>query len=234
MAEKPSTLALRAVRLLEGLPDEKLQALARECAWRTCAGGQLIISREARGHEVFLLVAGRARVTTYTSAGRQVTFRDFGPGEFFGEVAALDGAPRSADVLALDDAVVAIIPPDVFRRLLREAPEVAERVQRRLVDLVRELSDRIVELSTLTVQRRVCAELLRLARETGAKGNTVRLAPPPHHAELASRIGTYREQVTRELTAMVRAGVLRKERGALVLTDVRGLERRLETPESTA
>jgi CRP-like cAMP-binding protein len=111
---QPSSLGLRRVALLEGLSDERLESLARECAWRRYRAGQRIISRAAADRDVHLIVSGRVRVTTYSAAGRQVTFRDIDAGEMFGEVAAIDDMPRSADVVALEDALTASMPPAVF------------------------------------------------------------------------------------------------------------------------
>ena len=112
-----------------------------------------------------------------------------------------------------------------FLQLLDDEPRVARRVMQRLASLVRQLSERVVELSTLAVQNRLHGELLRLAREAGGGDNQAGIDPAPHHAELASLISTNREQVTRELNALVRSGVLRKDGRALVLEDAGRLER---------
>jgi CRP/FNR family cyclic AMP-dependent transcriptional regulator len=87
-----------------------------------------------------------------------------------------------------------------------------------------------VELSTLNVQQRVCAELLRLARATAHEGNAARIEPAPRHTELAHRVSTYREQVTRELSALARTGVLAREGSALVVHDLARLQRMAEEP----
>jgi CRP-like cAMP-binding protein len=222
---QPSLLGLRSIKLLEGLPDERLAALARECAWRRYAADQRIIARDAPDRDVYLLVAGRVRVTTYSSAGKQVTFSDEAAGEIFGDMAAIDGEPRSADVIALDEVLIASMSPAAFRRLLAQEPILAERVMRHLAGLVRRLSERVIDLSTLGVQNRIHAEILRLAREAGISRNTARIDPAPKHADIASQVSTYREQVTRELSALARAGVLGKNAGALVVRDVGKLEK---------
>ena len=222
---QPSALGLRRVALLEGLPDAALEALARECAWRNVAAGQRIVSRDAKDRDVYMIVGGRARVTIYSAAGRQVTFRDLGAGEFFGDIAAIDGEPRSADVVALESSLVASLAPAVFRRLLREHPDVAERILRGLASLVRRLSERVIDLSTLGVQNRIHADLLRRARAAGVTGNAARIDPAPKHADLASEVSTYREQVTRELSALAKAGIVGRDAGALVVRDVARLER---------
>lgn len=233
-AAQPSTLGLRAVALLDGLSSPALEALAQQCAWRNYAAGQEIIGRDANDRSVYLIVSGRARVTTYSLAGREVTFRDFGAGEFFGEIAAIDSAARSAVVVALESTLVASMTPAVFWRLLREHPVVAERVLRRLATLIRRLSERVIDLTTLGVQQRIHVELLRRAREAGVKGNAARIVPAPKHIDIASLVSTNREQVTRELSALTRAGVLGKETGALVVRDIARLERLIEEVRGTA
>src|SRR3954468_5406116 len=129
---QPSTLGLRAIELLEGLAPEKLDALARQCVWRNYEAGKRIISRNADDRDVYLLVSGRVRITTYSQGGRQVTFRDIAAGDIFGEVAALDKKPRSADVISLDSTLLASMSPPLFRRLLVDEPLVGERVMTRL------------------------------------------------------------------------------------------------------
>jgi CRP/FNR family transcriptional regulator, cyclic AMP receptor protein len=172
-----------------------------------------------------LIVSGRVRVTSFSVSGRQVTYRDIASGDWFGDFAAIDGMPRSADVVALQDSVVAAMSPAVFRTLLHEHPNACDRVLRRLVGSVRDLTERIFDLSTLGVQNRVHAELLRLGRQAGIMANSAHIDPVPTHAEIASQIGTYREQVTREISAMVRQGLLQRAGRALLIPDITRLEK---------
>lgn len=231
---QPSSIGLRSVRLLQGLSSERLEALARDCAWRNFDAEQSIISRAAPDRDLYFIVSGRVRVTTYSSAGRQVTFRDFGPGEHFGEVAAIDGMARSADVVGLESGLLASLPPAALARLLREEPALAERLLQDFAKLVRRLSTRVIDLSTLGVHQRLHAELLRLAREAGVQGNRARIDPAPKHADLASQVSTYREQVTRELSALARAKVLGKDGRALVVLDVGCLQKMVDEVKSGA
>jgi CRP-like cAMP-binding protein len=128
-------------------------------------------------------------------------------------------------VLALDHVLVASLSPAHFRELIAQEPLVREQVLQRLAGLVRLLSERVIALSTLGVQNRIHAELLHLARLSGQAGNRVRIAPAPKHADIASQVSTYREQVTREFSALARQGLLEKDGTALVLTDLARLER---------
>jgi len=225
---QPSSLGLRNIELLDGLAPEKLDALARQCVWRNYEAGKRIISRNASDRDVYLLVSGRVRITTYSQGGRQVTFRDVAAGETLGEVAAFDERPRSADVIALEPALLASMSPAAFRRLLADEPLLGQRMMTRLAGLVRSLSERVIDLSTLGVQNRIHAEILRLAREAGVVRNRARLDPGPKHADIASQVSTYREQVTRELSALAKAGILQKDGGALIVCDVVRLEKMVE------
>lgn len=229
-----SALGLRGIALLEGLPEDRLASLARCCTWRRFDAGQHIISRDGAERDVYLLVAGRVRITIYSASGRQITFRDERAGAVMGDVAALDGKPRSADAVALENVLVASLSPPAFRELMREAPAVAERELLRLTGLIRGLSERVIELSTLGVQNRIHAELLRLAREAGVQNNRARLDPAPRHADVASQVSTYREQVTRELSALARLGVVAKDGRALVVCDVERLARMVREVQAGA
>jgi CRP-like cAMP-binding protein len=222
---KPSALGLRGVRLLAGIPVEALAELAQQCRWRRFPAAQRVTSRQSQDRDVYLIVSGKVRITAYSAAGRQVTYRDVGAGDWFGDLAAIDGLSRSADVDTLEDTVLASITPTLFLRLLHEHPAVCDRILNRLVTLVRDLTERVFDFSTLGVQNRVHAELLRLARQAGVQGNTARIDPAPKHSDIASKVSTYREQVTRELSAMVKQGLLQRSDRALVIPDIDRLER---------
>lgn len=222
---EPSSLGLRRIDLLQGLPARRLDEIGRQCAWRHYEAGQRLVAREAADRDLHMIVSGTVRVTSYSAAGRETSFRDLPAGTSYGELSALDGRPRSVDVVAMSSSLIASLSPADFKALLREEWIVNERVLLRLADLVRRLTDRVLDLSTLTVQQRICRELLRLARERQAAGGGARIDPAPRHAELASLVSTYREQITRELSALVKLGVLARDGGALVVSDLARLER---------
>ena len=223
MTIQRSSLALQQIALLEGLSQQRFDQLAQRCQWRSVPAGTPLLLRSEEKSDIYFLVSGQLRVTTYSAGGRQITFRDLNAGEHLGEIAAIDGRPRSADAVTLKPSVVASLDRVAFLELLRDEPTVAERVMRNLTALVRQLSERVIDLSTMGVQNRVHAELLRLARDAGLQDNSARLDPAPTHAELASRVSTNREQVTREINALQRAGILEKDGKALVVRDVQRL-----------
>ena len=229
---RPSSLGLRQLDLLQGLAAERLDDIGSQCTWRQCEPGQRLIAREEDDRHVHFIVAGTMRVTSYSPGGRETSFRDLAAGISFGELSALDGRPRSADVVALTSGLIASMPPEAFVALLRTEWSVTQRVLLRLTDTVRRLMDRVLDLSTMNVQQRVCAELLRMAQSCGASGNQARLDPAPKHAELANLVSSYREQITRELSSLAKLGVLAREDGALVLLDLERLQQLARGPAS--
>ena len=115
--------------------------------------------------------------------------------------------------------------PEVIGSLVLAQHAVLERVLERLTQLLRDTSARVVELSTLGVQNRIHAELLRLAMKIGVHGNRSNLDPAPKHIDIASRVRTNREQVTRAISALAKAGLRAKEGSALIVVDVERLAR---------
>lgn len=228
MSRKPVTgsgVALGLAKLLQGVSRERLELLSRECAWYRYDKGAEIISQQDKARDVYFITSGAVRVRRYSAAGRQVSFRDVEVGAVIGDIAAVDGGPRSTDVTALVESVLAALPGAAFTRLLREEAVVHERYLCYLTGMVRALTERVTELSTLDVSHRVQAELLRLARRSGGPGNIASIDPAPTHAEIAEQVSTRREQVTRELSALTKQGLLQKKGSSLVVTDLDGLER---------
>ncbi len=220
---------LAGIAIFRDLSGPALDALAQRCQWRNYAPEQQILGHLDATREVFFIVEGAVRVVNYSLAGKAVTFADSGAGGVFGDYAAIDGEPRSANVVALSEALIASLSADNFWTVLREHPEVSAALLKKLTGQLRATSQRVFEFSTLAVRNRIHAELLRLAREHMENDNAATIAPAPTHAEIASRISTHREAVTRELNVLARDGLLEQRRGALHVSDVARLEEMVET-----
>jgi CRP-like cAMP-binding protein len=220
---------LAGIEFLRALPPDVIEALSKRCQWHRYSSNQLIVGQDDETRDVFFIVRGKVRVIVYAASGKEVSFRDLRAGQMFGELSAIDGQPRSATVIALQEALMARMPPNVFWAVMERHPQVAAAVLQHLVSLVRALSDRVFEFSTLAVKNRIHAELLRLAREASERNNgAMRISPAPTHAEIASRISTHREAVTRELNEMVRAGLVERCSGGLIIRDIERLARLVE------
>ncbi|MBI2718115.1 MAG: Crp/Fnr family transcriptional regulator [Rhizobiales bacterium] len=172
---------------------------------------ELIIAQHDESFDVWFLLKGLARVSIYSVDGQRVGFLDMGPGTIFGELSALDGQPRSASVEAVEPCAVAILPRQRFLEALASQPGFSLAVARHLTGQVRSLTTRIFEFSTMAVRQRLRAELLRMAERSAGGHDTVVLSPVPTHAELASRISTHREAVSREIAWLDDHGFTVKE-----------------------
>jgi CRP-like cAMP-binding protein len=224
------TTGLAGIAILGGLAPAELATLARRCRWRRYGAGQTILQYGDSGRDVYFVVHGRACAMYHSASGREVRFGDLYAGAVFGEFAAIDGAPHMADVVCVTDALVAAMPAELFREVLHRHATVCAAVLCRLTGIARTMSRRVIEFSTLPVRHRIHAELLRLARSDtpGPQRRTAAIAPAPTHAEIASRISTHREAVSRELADLTRHGVIERRGSDLIVHDVRALARMVE------
>jgi CRP-like cAMP-binding protein len=215
---------LGSIRLFADLNDEKRRAIARHCGWRRYTAGHQIIHHLDDSRDVFFIVEGVVHAVSYSLSGKRVSYRDIGAGETFGEFAALDGKPRSASVVAHTDCLIASLDEKAFWQVLRDHPDVTAALLRHLTGLVRLYSERVQELATLPVSVRIQLELLRLAGPAEEDDNAAVIEPAPTHAELADRLGTHREAVTRALSALRRDGILSETTGRFVISSIRLLQ----------
>ena len=213
----PVTAAsLGTLALFADLEAADRERIALACRGRSYRPGESIISRHADDADVYFVLSGRVGARIYSAGGREVAFTELGAGEVFGDLAAIDGLPRSADVEAKDDSVIVALSAAAFREARRNYPEVGEAMLRQLTALVRRLMERVVEFSTLAVSNRIHAELLRRARAASADGVSAEITPAPTHAELAAHVSTHREAVTREFRTLEKAGIISVRRGVYI------------------
>lgn len=223
MSETSHTLG--GIPLLKSLDPAARQSLEQRCRWQRYGRHDEIIGRESDSRDVYFIISGRVRVVNYSLSGREIAFHEMDAGNYFGELAAIDGRPRSATVIALNDALLAAVSPDTFINLLHDHPDMAIEVMRELAQFVRVSTDRIMELSTLGAHNRVHSEILRAARALAPEAeNTARISPIPVHADIASRVSTTRETVARVLSDLAKQGLVLREKNALVVTDLDQLE----------
>jgi CRP/FNR family cyclic AMP-dependent transcriptional regulator len=219
-------LGLRGIALLRGCSDETLAEVAAACRFQRVRARQTVIARDDPDCDCFLVLSGHLRVVALSPGGRELSFRDALAGETIGELSALTGHARSATVLALQESLLGRLGAPDLKALMRRHWPIAERMLEHLADSARALTARVYEVSALTVQQRLCAELTRLALAADAAAHDrVALHAPPTHHELAMRISSYREQVTREFAALARMRLVSRERGQIVIEDLPRLAR---------
>ncbi len=216
----PKIHDLSNITVLASLGSGERRDFEKSCRWRHFTEGEQIIDQAGEQRDVYFLAAGRVRVVNFTLQGREVAIEDLDEGSYFGELAALDGRPRSSSVVALSDAEIAKMAPERFLAVLKMYPEVALRIMVNLAGMVRNSTERIVDLSTLGANNRVHAELLRRARMDGLdEKDGILLKPIPVHSDMASRAGTTRETVARVLNDLARQGIVKRDTDALVISD---------------
>jgi len=206
-------------------PDVRHGILARARIVRARKGQTLLACGE-RSTNVFVVAEGRFQVVLYSAAGREVSLRELGEGELFGELAAIDGEDRSVAVVAASEARLMAITQADFLAALRASPEASQWLLARLARRVRGLTEKVFELAALNVQSRLYCELLRMAHGMALNGLDA-VDPAPTHNELANRIGSHREAVTREMKALADDGIIRSGRRRLEFLDVAKLEDRV-------
>ncbi len=187
--------------------------------------GQEIIGRADELKDVYLLVSGFARVIVYSASGKAVNFRRLETGSLFGEFSAIDGLNRSASVEAVEHCRAISISAQLFHELMQNDPRFMRFVLSHLVSILRSLTSRIIEYSTLGVTSRIQTELLRMAHAAHGSGPQKEISPAPTHSEIAGRISTHREAVSREVSRLKQLGILERRGRSLIVRDVEKLER---------
>lgn len=206
--------------------------LEQKLVTRTYFENEMILDFEDQSCDVLFIISGKVRVLYRSVMGREVIIADLGDKDFFGELSAIDKNGRSANVTALQKTEISRLSAENFLEIVTSVPEVATIILETLVSRIRALDTRFSEMSVLKTNERLYSDLLRLSRprlgKTGG-GNVGQriISPPPLHHHLAGRIGCRREVVSRELSALMKQGVLEKTRGGLVIVEVLELERRI-------
>jgi len=215
---------LRIVSLFEDLSADELSRVAELCSLHRYEKQAQILDENESTSDVFFVLAGSVRISSYAMSGREINYLDVSIGGIFGEFAAVDGLPRSASVVALSDCTLARMSSASFTGLLQSNGRVALRLIETLVSKIRGMSERVFEVSALGIRERVRKELLRLAAQGISAPPSVLIKPAPTHYEIAARIGSHREAVTREFNRLEDAGIIEVRRQEIRIKDVRRLE----------
>jgi len=218
---------IRDIDLLAEIGEDSARRFAPSVSWRNFGENELVIDMDDRSSDVLFVISGVVRVINRNEDGKQYILGELGPGSVFGEMAAIDGVARSATVTTLQPTRVATIPARTFMEIITSQPGVCRAILEMLVVRVRRLNRQLSEHAYLTAVERLYAELLRLSRHRKGHDGQRSISPPPTQQELAERIGSRREVVSRALSALEKEKLLEKTRGALVLPDPGELNRRI-------
>lgn len=218
MAREETAALLRRVPLFAELSEQEAAHIAAVAVSRRFEAGTRIFQEGDSGDSCYVVRSGRVRVTRQHTDGRAITLANFHPGDFFGELAMLDGEVRSASVEALDDCELLALPGGDLRGLLSRQPEITVKLVVALTRKLREANERISRQSFQTVPSRVAGVLLALVSPNGEpprSGATVKMT----QADLAQLAGTSRESVSRFLAQLERSGVLQVGRGRVTMVE---------------
>jgi CRP-like cAMP-binding protein len=218
---------LAGISLFEGLDETARRRLEGRCHWRRCGPGEMVLERGSESQEVLFIVQGTVNIVNFSVSGREVAYATLGAGESFGELAAIDGQPRSASVVAKENTLLASLPSTEFLNLLQEQVGVTFKVLQNLTSMVRSGDIRIMELSTVAATQRVYAEILRMATPDTAVHGLWVIHPLPPLREIASRVSTTRETVARALGQFYPTGLLRRKGRSLYIMDRAKFEEKL-------
>jgi len=220
----PLTHALSRVWIFQGLSEEELARLSALAQTKVYKPRETIVEKGAPASEFFVLLRGRAKVAAPGADGSHAAINVMGPGEVFGEIAILDGQPRSATVSTLEECELAIVSKAAFNDLLATSTSIAVKLLNVLAGRVRELTTRIEDRAFLDVPARLAKQLLWLAANHGVEsGPAVRIDLRLSQQELGDLIGATRESVNKQLREWTRSGIVKQERDCIDIFDLDAL-----------
>ena len=218
-------VVLRTIKAFSGLSDDVLEEISPLFVTKKVRPPKIIIASGDDSTDVYFIVSGSVRATMYTPSGREVSYQDIHAGNMFGEMAAIDQMQRSTHVVAIEDTVLLRLSRNHFIDIISAHPSVGLATLHKVTNVNRFLCERIYEFSALDVNHRIRAELIRLAKDLVADSNgLVTIHNMPTHQELANRLATHREAVTRELNNLEKNSVITKSRNKTLILDKEKLE----------
>ena len=198
---------LKKVSLFANVADEELDRISSMLIERDCPKDTTVVSRDEPGNSMFVILKGRMKVVIHGDNGREVILTILKAGEFFGEMALLDDLPRSAHVIAAEDAKVLVLKRDQFADHIGKSPATALNVMAELSRRLRRADEIISNLALLDVYSRVAHIMIDMAKRDGEEVEEgILIRERPTQQDIASMIGTSRETVSRVLSEFQRRG----------------------------
>lgn len=181
--------------------------------------GQTLFDQEDSSFGLYFLLSGSLLAVYWTSQGREIVYSRFPLGGYFGELAALDGAPRSLAVVAKSQTKVLALQRRSFLQLYDRVPTIRERINTGLISQIRSLTQKNMEMTTMSVEVRTIRYLVRLATDHDALDAGSVIASAPTHSEIAGSIGANREMVSRTISKLSKQGIIKSARQKLIILD---------------
>ena len=222
---RPILESLATIPFFSGLDPVALERVASGMRSRRFRRGEVIFHLGDPGDALFVIVSGDVKISLPSETGDEAILTTLRPGDVFGELALLDGAPRSASATALAPTETVVLPRDRFRELIATEAWVRDALLASIAGELRRLTTHVEELHFLDITGRLAARLVRLAQEGGAPadGGAVRLRSNLTQADLAAMVGCTRQSVNKLLGQFTDDGYIRQDREGIVVTDLDGL-----------
>jgi CRP/FNR family cyclic AMP-dependent transcriptional regulator len=196
---------LRKVSLFSDLSEAELQSISNVTAVRTYPKNTIIISEGDNSDSLYAILSGKVKIYLSDDEGREIIINIQGAGEYFGELALLDDAPRSASVMTLEETRLAVISKSAFEECLTKHPELGLRIIRELSARLRHLTQNVKSLALMDVYGRVARTLLDMAEPSGDK---LEIRQKLTQRDIASMVGASREMVSRILKDLSTGGYI--------------------------
>jgi len=212
--------SLDNIKLLEELPGEARYEMGKKCEWIKFGPDEIILDNSDEDkHEVFFLVKGNVRIMNFAGDDQEIALADLQEGSNFGELSAIDCRGRSARVVGSDNCVVARMERDVFLEMLLRYPKVSLNLLDQLANIIRNLTERVSVLSTLSPHQRVYHELLRISEPDPRGDGTWVIDVVPAHNQIAGWAGTDKMKVANAIGGLVRNGIIKRHHRSFVIID---------------
>ena len=209
-------MILSSIALFSGMSDADMEAISTLAVQRCFPKNSLVICEGDRSDSLYFILSGKVKVFLSDEEGKEVTLNIQGEGEYFGELAILDEAPRSASVMTVEETKVAVLSKSAFEKCMEEHPTMAVIVMRGLARRLRELTENVRSLALMDVYGRVARLLLEMAEESGEKKViTQRLT----QRDIASMVGASREMVSRILRDLTIGGYISIENKIITINE---------------
>ena len=200
---------IKKVPLFSSLKDEELEVLANIGSIHNYNKENILMSVDEEGDSLYIITEGRVKVSVFSESGKEIIFSILRDGDFFGEMALLDGQPRSANITATEDSKVFILHRKDFANLLEKYPRISIKLLEELSLRLRKTDQRLESIALLDVTGRIATVLVQLGEEQGQETHEgVLIRSRPTHQEIANMVGTTRETVTRVLKQLELKGYI--------------------------
>src|SRR5436305_8089019 len=222
------TVYLKQVPLFADLADEDIRALMAVARKRTFRSGEVIFHRDDPGQVLYVIKEGKVKICLVSPDGQEISLVVFGKGECFGDLAILDGLPRSADAIALEKVECYTLQRSDFHDAIMKNPKIAIQVMEFLSKRLRSTDQMVENLIFLDVYGRVAKKLLELADAHGVKtGEGVLIDVRLTQQELASMVGASRESVNKVLGYFTDKNFISTDKHRITLHRITDLKRRI-------